>query len=147
MLGISMHATWKDIRPESKLTVRLDTLARDQILSIVPNLHLDCPLFRIRRCLKRFHGVRETEPMRDKGLEIDESSSNQADGFGILICVSILELQIDLICGTVANGKLCLSAVRWVLTHTFCSEGPAPMTKTLPPKPTACVNFSTLPPP
>jgi hypothetical protein len=68
--------------------------------------------------VKGFNGLRKAKAMRDQRLEVDETTRDEADRFGILTVsdspstrtylmrVSVLKLKVDLVGRQVAKRKL-----------------------------------------
>lgn len=44
--------------------------------------------------------------MRYEWLEVDETAGNETDSLGILVCVAVLVLQVDFVCGAVSERVL-----------------------------------------
>lgn len=68
---------------------------------LIQNLHLDRALLGIRRNLERLDGPLQREPMGNQRLEIHEATTDETERLGVLIAVSVLELQVDLVGGEV----------------------------------------------
>jgi len=69
-------------------------------------LDLDSALRRVSRNVESRDRFGKRETVGDEGLEVDQSSRDQSDGFGVLVGVSVLELQVDLVGRAVTEGVL-----------------------------------------
>jgi hypothetical protein len=72
--------------------------------NLIPNLHLDRALGGVRGDVERLDGALEGEAVGDERLEIDEAARDEADGLRVLVGVAVLELEVDLVGGAVAEG-------------------------------------------
>lgn len=61
------------------------------------DLNFNSALGRVSRYMESRDRLFEFEPMGDQGLEVDETAGDETDGFRVLIRISILKLDINLI--------------------------------------------------
>lgn len=63
----------------------------------VLDLHLDCALCRVRSDMERRNGLFQFESVRHQRLQVNKPASDKSNGLGILVGVSELQADIDLV--------------------------------------------------
>lgn len=80
---------------------------------LILDLHLDSPLTRVRRHMERLDSLLEREAVSHERLQVDQAARYEPEGFGVLVGVAVLELEVDLVCGQVAEWELRYQYRKW----------------------------------
>ena len=59
--------------------------------------------------MERLDSIGQRESVSDERLEVDQTTGDQSDGFGVLVAVSVLELEVNFIGRAVSEGVLWVS--------------------------------------
>ena len=78
----------------------------DQGPSLILNLYLDSTLRWVGGDVERLDSIGQRESVSDERLEVDQTTGDQSDGFGVLVAVSVLELEVNFIGRAVSEGVL-----------------------------------------